>query len=126
MLDMDFEPTIEGENFIDEAILGALEECPLFHSVRLPKECPFHRVRFDIIWSILWVIKSETFDGFPARSHPAKNKHMSRSIKIFFKFSGQSNTMLGNTLLQWTKPGFVFQIILTRSGFHVINYHHLS
>jgi hypothetical protein len=33
MLDMDFEPKIEEENFIDEAILGALEGCP-FGSLR--------------------------------------------------------------------------------------------
>jgi hypothetical protein len=33
MLDMDFEPKIEGENFIDEAILGDLEKCP-FSSLR--------------------------------------------------------------------------------------------
>jgi hypothetical protein len=29
MLDTDFEPKIKKENFIDEAILGALEEFPL-------------------------------------------------------------------------------------------------
>jgi hypothetical protein len=28
MLDTDFEPKIEEENFIDEAILGVFEECP--------------------------------------------------------------------------------------------------
>jgi hypothetical protein len=33
MLDPDVEPKIEAENFIDEAILGALEECP-FSSLR--------------------------------------------------------------------------------------------
>jgi hypothetical protein len=33
MFDTDFEPKIEEENFIDEAILGALEEC-LFTSLR--------------------------------------------------------------------------------------------
>jgi hypothetical protein len=33
MLDTDFEPKIEEENLIDEAILGALEECP-FPSLR--------------------------------------------------------------------------------------------
>jgi hypothetical protein len=27
MLEADFEPKIEEENFIDEAVLGALEEC---------------------------------------------------------------------------------------------------
>jgi hypothetical protein len=32
MLDTDFEPKIEEENFIDEIILGALEEC-LFSSL---------------------------------------------------------------------------------------------
>jgi hypothetical protein len=30
MLDTDCEPKIEEENFIDEAILGVLEECPFF------------------------------------------------------------------------------------------------
>jgi hypothetical protein len=33
MPDPDFEPQIEEENFTDEAILGALEECP-FSSLR--------------------------------------------------------------------------------------------
>jgi hypothetical protein len=33
MLDADFEPKIEEENLIDEAIHGALEECP-FSSLR--------------------------------------------------------------------------------------------
>jgi hypothetical protein len=33
MLDTDFEPKIEKENFIGEAIIGALEECP-FSSLR--------------------------------------------------------------------------------------------
>jgi hypothetical protein len=33
-LDTDFEPKIEEENFIDEAILGALEDTPFPHSTR--------------------------------------------------------------------------------------------
>jgi hypothetical protein len=33
MLGIDFKPKIEEENFIDEAILGALGECP-FSSLR--------------------------------------------------------------------------------------------
>jgi hypothetical protein len=41
MLDMDFEPKIEKKNFIDEAVLGALEECPFSHSARLPNEYSF-------------------------------------------------------------------------------------
>jgi hypothetical protein len=32
---------IEEENFIDEVILGALEECPFLRSARLPKEHRF-------------------------------------------------------------------------------------
>jgi hypothetical protein len=49
MLDTDFEPKFEKENFIDEAILNALEECPFPHSARLPKEYSFQRARSDII-----------------------------------------------------------------------------
>jgi hypothetical protein len=39
----------------------------------------------------------------------SKNKHMSRWVKIFFKFSGQPSTMLGNTLSHWTRPVFIFK-----------------
>jgi hypothetical protein len=41
MPNTDFEPKIEEEHFIDEAILGALEKCPFPHSARLPKEDSF-------------------------------------------------------------------------------------
>jgi hypothetical protein len=30
MLDTDFQPKIEEENFIDETMLGTLEQCPFF------------------------------------------------------------------------------------------------
>jgi hypothetical protein len=38
---MDFESKIEEENFIDEAILGTLEECPFSPSAILPKKYSF-------------------------------------------------------------------------------------
>jgi hypothetical protein len=41
MLDTDFESKVEEENFIDEAILAALEEYFVPHSARLPKEYSF-------------------------------------------------------------------------------------
>jgi hypothetical protein len=47
MLDSDFELKIEEENFIDEAVLGALRNAPSPHSARLPKEYSFQQVRFD-------------------------------------------------------------------------------
>jgi hypothetical protein len=34
MLNTNFEPQMKEENFIDEAILGVLEECLFFHSAR--------------------------------------------------------------------------------------------
>jgi hypothetical protein len=41
MLDRDFEPKSEEENFIDETMLGALEEYPFLHPARLLKEYSF-------------------------------------------------------------------------------------
>jgi hypothetical protein len=69
VFDADFEPKIKKENFIDETILGALEEYPFPHSARLPKEYSFQWVGFDIIWSILYGFESEKCDRFPTRSH---------------------------------------------------------
>jgi hypothetical protein len=68
--------------------LGLLGNAFFPHSVRLLKEYTFQWIRLDTIWSILWGIESWTFDGFPTRSHRAKNKHVSRWVKVFFKFSG--------------------------------------
>jgi hypothetical protein len=92
----------------------------------LPKKYSFQWVRFDILWPILWGIESVTFDGFPTRYHRARNRHVPRWVKIFFKFSDWLRTMLVNALLHWTKPGFVSQIILIGSGFHMMNRRHLS
>jgi hypothetical protein len=64
MLDMDFEPKIEGENFIDEAILGALEKCPFSSLRQIAKRIfiPMGTVRYHSVNSsgyrirnILWV-----------------------------------------------------------------------
>jgi hypothetical protein len=61
--------------------LGFLRNTHFPHSDRLSKEYSFQRVRFDIIWLILSAIESGTFDGFPTRSHRAKNKHVSRCAR---------------------------------------------
>jgi hypothetical protein len=42
MLGMDLKPKTDEANFIDEAILGAFEECPFPHSARLPQEYSFN------------------------------------------------------------------------------------
>jgi hypothetical protein len=44
MLDTDFEPKIERENFIDEGILGALEEYPLSSLRQIAKRILVSRV----------------------------------------------------------------------------------
>jgi hypothetical protein len=41
MLDTDFEPKLEEENFNGEAILGALDECPFFSLHQIAKEYSF-------------------------------------------------------------------------------------
>jgi hypothetical protein len=48
MRDTDFEPKIEEENFIDEVILGALEECPFSSLSQIAKRIfiPMSTVRY--------------------------------------------------------------------------------
>jgi hypothetical protein len=78
MLDTDFEPKIEKNNFIDETILRVLEECPFSSLRQIAKRIliPMSTVRHHLVNSL--GIESGTFDGFPTRSHRAKNKHVSR------------------------------------------------
>jgi hypothetical protein len=78
MFDTDFEPKIEEENFIDEAILGALEECPFSSLRQIAKRILIlmSTIRHHLL--IILGIESRTFDEFPTRSHRTRNKHMSR------------------------------------------------
>jgi hypothetical protein len=69
MLDTDFEPKIEEDNFIDEPIFGALEECPFSSLRQIAKRILIPLSTVDIILSILWSIEPRLFDGFPTRSH---------------------------------------------------------
>jgi hypothetical protein len=87
MLDTDFEPKIKEKISLIKQFLGSWG-IPLSSPARLPDEYSFQWVRFGITWLILWRIESGTFDGFPPRSHRAKNKHVLRWAEIFFKFSG--------------------------------------
>jgi hypothetical protein len=67
MLDTDFQPKIEEENFIDEAIFGALEECPFSSLHHIAKEIfvPMDMVQSYLVNSlrcqvrnIRWVLHS--------------------------------------------------------------------
>jgi hypothetical protein len=53
MLNTDFEPKIEEENCIDEAILGVLEECPFSSLRQIAKKIliPMSKVRYHLISS---------------------------------------------------------------------------
>jgi predicted transcriptional regulator len=78
MLDMDFEPKIEEENFTNEPILGALEECPLSSLRQIAKRIliPMSAVRYHLVNFL--GIKAGTFDGSSIRSHRARTKQVSR------------------------------------------------
>jgi hypothetical protein len=54
MLETDFEPKIEKENFIDEAILGLLEECPFSLLGQIAKTIliPMSMVRYHLVNSL--------------------------------------------------------------------------
>jgi hypothetical protein len=51
MLDTDFEPKIEEGNFVDEAILGALEKCPFSSLRQIAKRIPIptSMVRYHLV-----------------------------------------------------------------------------
>jgi hypothetical protein len=51
MLDTDFEPKIEEENFIDEGIFGAPEECPFSSLRQIAKRLfiPLSTVRYHLV-----------------------------------------------------------------------------
>jgi hypothetical protein len=60
MLDADFEPKIEDENFIDEAIIGALEECPFASLRQIAKRrlIPMSTVRYHLVNSLGYRIRN--------------------------------------------------------------------
>jgi hypothetical protein len=60
MLDTDFEPKIEEENFIDESILGALKECPFSSLRQIAKRIPFSMstVRYHLVNSLRYRIEN--------------------------------------------------------------------
>jgi hypothetical protein len=60
MLDTDFEPKIEDENFIDEAILGALEEClfSLLRQIAKRVLIPMSTVRYHLVNSLGYRIRN--------------------------------------------------------------------
>jgi hypothetical protein len=60
MLDTDFEPRIEEENLIDEAILGVLEECPFSSLRQIEKRIliPMSTVRYYLLNSLGYRIRN--------------------------------------------------------------------
>jgi hypothetical protein len=60
MFDMDFEAKIEGVNLIDEAILGALEECPFSSLRQITKRIliPMSTVRYHLVSSFRYRIRN--------------------------------------------------------------------
>jgi hypothetical protein len=72
MLDTDFGPKIEEENFIDEIILAVLEEWPFssLHQIAKRMLIPMNRVRYDLINSLGY--RSRVFHRFPNCSPRAK------------------------------------------------------
>jgi hypothetical protein len=78
MLDMVFEPKIEEENFIDEAVFGVFEDCSFSSFRQIAKRIliPMSTVRYHLV--ISWGVESGTFDGFPTRSHRAESKYVLR------------------------------------------------
>jgi hypothetical protein len=79
MLDADFEPKIEEEGFTDEAILGALEECPFSSLRQIAKRMliPMSTLRYHLLNSlghrirnIRWVPHSLALSQKQARVEP--------------------------------------------------------
>jgi hypothetical protein len=60
MLDTDFEPKIEEENFIDDAIHGAVEECPFSSLCQIAKRMfiPMSTSRYHLAMSLGYRIKN--------------------------------------------------------------------
>jgi hypothetical protein len=60
ILDTNFEPKIEEENFIDEAIIAALEECPLSSLRHIAKRIliPMRTVRYHFVNSLGYRIRN--------------------------------------------------------------------
>jgi hypothetical protein len=60
MLDTNFESKIEEENFADGAILGVLEECPLFPLRQIPKRIfiPTSTVRYHLVNYLVYRIRN--------------------------------------------------------------------
>jgi hypothetical protein len=60
MLDMDFEPRIEEEHFIDETIFGALKECPFASFYQTAKRIliPMSTVRYHLVNSLGYRIRN--------------------------------------------------------------------
>jgi hypothetical protein len=60
MLDTDFEPKIDEENFINETILGALEECPFSSLNQIVKRIliPMGTVRYHLVNSLTYQIRN--------------------------------------------------------------------
>jgi hypothetical protein len=78
MLGTDFEPKTEEENFIDQAILGALEEYPFASLRQITKRTliPMSTVRYHLVKSFGYRLKNIRW--VPHSCLRAKNKRASR------------------------------------------------
>jgi hypothetical protein len=78
MLDTDLELKIEDENFIDEAILGALEECPFSSLNQVAKiiVIPMSPVRYHLAPSLGYGIRNTRWVLHSLS--PSQNKDVSR------------------------------------------------
>jgi hypothetical protein len=78
MLDTDLELKIEDENFIDEAILGALEECAFssLHQISKIILIPMSPVRYHLVPSLGYRIRNSRW--VPHLLSPSQNKDVSK------------------------------------------------
>jgi hypothetical protein len=86
----DFEPKIE------ECLLSSL------HQIAKRILIPMSTVRCHLVNSLGRRIRNIRW--VPHSLSSSQNKHVSRWVKVFFKFSREPSTMLGNTLLHSAKP----------------------
>jgi hypothetical protein len=126
MPDTDFEPEIEKENFIDEAILGLPEECPFSSPRKIAKRIliPMSTARYHLVNSLGYPIRNIRWVPYSlSSSHKQACVEMSQDILQVLRLAKHHAWKYIVTL---EEARFYFQIILIGSGFHIMNCYHLS
>jgi hypothetical protein len=90
MLDMDFQPKTEEENFMNETILGALEECPFSSLRQIAKRVliPMNTVRWRWVNSVGFQIRNTPWVRLsPTSSQKQAGVEMSQELLQVFRLA---------------------------------------